>query len=210
MRINNKQRVLLFSGFLVSLIFLFLFFGVSEEIEDSFVPIDLFFSNNFASLPYLTSIMEFVTFFGDWHFLLIFSILISYLIYKRDRFSSYVFLSMVFLSMVLTFLLKQFYVRLRPVSSVFFVGSYSFPSGHALIGMSFYGLLAYFSYRYLEGFKRTFVLIFSLLLAVLVGVSRIFLNVHWASDVIGGFLLALSILSLTLAILEGRRIGCLC
>ena len=70
---------------------------------------------------------------------------------------------------------------------------YSFPSGHSMVAMAFYGLLAWMVWRYERDplVRRVCVTGFGLVV-VLVGVSRIYLGVHYASDVIAGFCLALA------------------
>ena len=70
---------------------------------------------------------------------------------------------------------------------------YSFPSGHSMVAMAFYGLLAWMVWTYERDpfVRRTCVTGFALVV-VLVGVSRIYLGVHYASDVIAGFCLSLA------------------
>ncbi len=70
-------------------------------------------------------------------------------------------------------------------------GGYSFPSGHSMVAMAFYGLLAWMAWTYERDatIRRISVAGFGLIVA-LVGISRIYLGVHYASDVIAGFCLA--------------------
>lgn len=74
---------------------------------------------------------------------------------------------------------------------------YSFPSGHSMIAMGFYGLLAWMAWTYERDpvVRRVSVLGFSTVV-ILVGISRIYLGVHYASDVIAGFCLSLAWLAL--------------
>lgn len=74
---------------------------------------------------------------------------------------------------------------------------YSFPSGHSMVAMAFYGLLAWMVYRYERDHlvRRVCVTGFGIVV-VLVGISRIYLGVHYASDVIAGFCLAFAWLAL--------------
>ena len=74
---------------------------------------------------------------------------------------------------------------------------YSFPSGHYMVSMAFYGLFIYFIYEKVKNkyIKWTSIILLTLLI-VLIGISRIYLGVHYASDVLAGFLLSISYLGL--------------
>ena len=96
--------------------------------------------------------------------------------------------------------LKWLVNRARPVE-VFahtMPNSFSFPSGHTIYGTTFYFAMAAIGTPWLKGAPRTAVWFAASLLALLIGASRIFLGVHYFSDVLGGYLVAvfwLSILS---------------
>ena len=77
------------------------------------------------------------------------------------------------------------------------VSGFSFPSGHSMVAMAFFGLLAWFVWKYEKDHRqRTLLLAAFGVVIVMVGVSRIYLGVHYASDVIGGFCLSLIWLAL--------------
>lgn len=100
--------------------------------------------------------------------------------------------------------LKLLMMRVRPnILRLIEIGGYSFPSGHAMISMAFYGLLIYFVHR-LKYFKNIKILLYCVfvLIIVLVGVSRIYLGVHYASDVIGGYLASLAYLFVLISMIE--------
>lgn len=65
---------------------------------------------------------------------------------------------------------------------------FSFPSGHSMVAMAFFGLIIYLIWRYGAGGKRRIALaaVFAFII-VMIGISRIYLGVHYASDVLGGF-----------------------
>ena len=72
---------------------------------------------------------------------------------------------------------------------------YSFPSGHSMASMAFYGLIIYFAFKYVKN-KNAKIIICTILslLVLLIGISRIYLGVHYASDVIAGFVLSIAYL----------------
>ncbi len=66
--------------------------------------------------------------------------------------------------------------------------SLSFPSGHAMVGLFFYGLLAYFLIIYTKDkWNKSVILIGATLFIFLLGISRIFLDYHYASDILAGY-----------------------
>lgn len=74
---------------------------------------------------------------------------------------------------------------------------FSFPSGHSMVAMAFFGLLAWFVWRYEKDRRQRVALLVAFgLVIVMIGLSRIYLGVHYASDVVAGFCLSLVWLSL--------------
>ncbi len=87
-------------------------------------------------------------------------------------------------------LLKLIFGRVRPLGEhLVYAGGYSFPSGHAMLSMVFYGFVAYIFSLYLQGWPRLGVQFAAGLLILLIGCSRVYLNVHYSSDVMAGFFL---------------------
>jgi undecaprenyl-diphosphatase len=87
-------------------------------------------------------------------------------------------------------LLKLAFQRARPeaVSVTLLAQGYSFPSGHAMVAAAFYTLLAYLGWRLLRGWPRRAYVGGLALLVLLIGWSRVYLGVHYLSDVVAGFL----------------------
>lgn len=104
----------------------------------------------------------------------------------------------------LVFILKNIFHRNRPLSPVIEpLNDYSFPSGHTTSGFIFYGLLIYLVWQ--SKLSKVFKFILSLLLlliAFLIGLSRIYLGVHYPSDVLGGFCLGFIWLTTALLLLH--------
>jgi membrane protein DedA with SNARE-associated domain/membrane-associated phospholipid phosphatase len=93
-------------------------------------------------------------------------------------------------SVVLDQLLKQLFARPRPVFEhpLVLETSYAFPSGHAMVSLVAYGVLAYFAVLALRTWRaRTAVVLGTALLVLLIGFSRLYLGVHYFSDVVAGF-----------------------
>ena len=68
---------------------------------------------------------------------------------------------------------------------------FSFPSGHSMVAMAFFGLLIWFVWRYeKDNVKRVLLVIALCVVITMIGLSRVYLGVHYASDVLGGFCLS--------------------
>ena len=84
---------------------------------------------------------------------------------------------------------------------------YSFPSGHSMMATVFYGFLTYLLYRSkLNKSVKIIILIMVLFLILLIGISRIYLGVHYTSDVIGGFLWGSTLLILIIVLTKKGKL----
>ena len=108
-------------------------------------------------------------------------------------------------AVTLFLLIKRIYARPRPAGLADMVlSSYSFPSGHATAATAICGTLAYVYWR--EGFvTRRTALWLAVLVPLLVGLSRVYLNAHWATDVIGGWSAGLLIAVLSAVLYDRNR-----
>ena len=96
-----------------------------------------------------------------------------------------------------TYFLKYELERPRPEHAFYLETSFSFPSGHASMSVVLYGMLAYLLVkRFKKMRQKMLVIVPSVLLVLLIGASRIYLDVHYLSDVLGGLLLGSIFLSL--------------
>lgn len=117
--------------------------------------------------------------------------IISCILIKNKKISFTILLNVV-IATILNILLKNIIQRPRPDDfRLISETGYSFPSGHSMVSMAFYGFLIYLIYKYLKNKKLKVILItFLSILVILIGISRIYLGVHYTSDVIAGFLIS--------------------
>ena len=105
---------------------------------------------------------------------------------------------------VMMLMLKKIFQRPRPLEPLLGPArGLSYPSGHSMMSFSFYGLMIFFVWKYVQdpAVKRMLIAILFLLI-VSIGVSRIYLRVHYTSDVVAGFAMGLMCLVLSLWILR--------
>jgi len=146
-----------------------------------------------AIKPYIststTRFMQFVTFLGK-HTLLIplNFVLIAFFIYRKEKWFAVRIAALSLSSLLLMFVLKLYFQRDRPLLPV--IGEakgFSFPSGHALISVVFYGLFIHAIWHEVKiKWLRNLLVVFIGILILLIAFSRIYLRVHYASDVIAG------------------------
>jgi undecaprenyl-diphosphatase len=153
-----------------------------------------------------TSIMNFFTFFGGQYFLIPANLLLIAwaFYYKRDKWFGIRVASLSVTSLLLMFSLKQFFNRPRPLTPLLREAKgLSFPSGHAFMSFVFFGLLIYVINKKVKNklFKICLV-VFLLCFVFLIGLSRIYLRVHYASDVIAGFSMGLMWLVISMWIIH--------
>ena len=100
------------------------------------------------------------------------------------------------LSALVNFTLKQIIQRPRPIGHrIIDESGYSLPSGHSMVSMAFYGFLIYLIYKNVENkYLKTALITLLTLLIISIGASRIYLGVHYTSDVLAGFLVAVAYL----------------
>jgi len=171
-----------------------LFGGIIEDIinSDIIVSIDIRVANLLAIFrsAELTTIFFWITLLGKWQTILIFTtatILVLWL-WKKRSYIIPLLLSMVG-SEVFTLIGKVIFHRARPGVAMYVENTFSFPSGHATIAISFYGFLAYCLIRNSKKWKHKINVFFAGFITILlIGFSRLYLGVHYLSDVWDGYL----------------------
>lgn len=152
-----------------------------------------------------TSIVKVLTYFGSiYPFILI---IVLSLFLKDKKYFKYLSINLILIT-VLNITMKSLFARPRPLDiSLVEETGYSFPSGHSLTSMAFYGLLIYLIT--ISNLSKKLKIILNIILSLLiliVGLSRIYLGVHYFTDVIGGFSLAIIYLIIFISVLENKKV----
>ena len=144
----------------------------------------------------ITPIAKCITNFANAYWLIGLSVFLL-IVLKDKKIGIYSSLNLV-ISASTNFVLKQIIQRPRPVGHrLIDEKGYSLPSGHSMVSMAFYGFLIYLIYKNIKNKYVKYISIALLsILIVSIGISRIYLGVHYPSDILGGYTLALSILIL--------------
>ncbi len=153
---------------------------------DSFIYSIITFGKN----DFFTGFYKFITMFAS-EVMVLFISLMFLLIFKNKRYGIFVIFN-AFNILILNILLKLIFMRDRPYDLMIITETgYSFPSGHAMCALGFYGFIIYLTWHFnLEKkIKITFTILLSILI-VLLGVSRVYLGVHYASDVLAGYMVS--------------------
>ena len=150
--------------------------------------------STFLISDFATPIAKFITNFGGAIFLTILTIILFILI-KNKKIGISIFANLVIIA-GLNQLIKHILQRPRPTEfRIIQETGYSFPSGHSMVSMAFYGYLIYLIYKHIKNkyIKWSSIVLISILICF-IGISRIYLGVHYTSDVLGGFLISISYL----------------
>lgn len=148
----------------------------------------------------LTYIFRFLSFLCSTWFILFSTILIM-IFCKNKKAGFYIGLN-VLICVLLNQGLKLVFARNRPIDiNLIIENGYSFPSGHSMVSLAFYGFFIYIiAHMNLKKSKKIIYCSLLALLTLLIGISRIYLGVHFASDVIGGFALSMAYLIIYISI----------
>ena len=150
--------------------------------------------STFLISDFATPIAKFITNFGGAIMLIILAPML-FIFIKNKKIGVSVILNLVIIT-VLNQLLKRIVQRPRPTEfRIVEESGYSFPSGHSMVSMAFYGYLIYLIYKYVKNkyLKWISIILLSILICS-IGISRIYLGVHYTSDVLGGFFISISYL----------------
>lgn len=165
---------------------------------DKITPFDNIIYNAIISLKSdsVTNFFKLITKLCNEKFIIIATVLIFIILLFKNKKIGFILTLNVLLCSGLNTLIKHIFLRPRPVGlKLIKQGGYSFPSGHSMMAVAFFGILIYLVCK--SKWKKWIKILLSSLLTVLIlliGISRIYLGVHFASDVLAGFAIALSYL----------------
>lgn len=193
---KEKDYKKFFRGFLLSLcitIFLIITFFVIKY-DNLVMDQSIYnFFYNFSSSQ-ATVIFLIITFLASKEFIILMClifILISLI--KRKYQTSFLIILNIVISLLLNQTFKAIIRRERPFELMIVNESgYSFPSGHSMTALIFYGYFIYLTWESnLKKTSKILITILNIILILLVGISRIYLGVHYPTDVIGAYFLGL-------------------
>lgn len=204
-RSSRRTRILILVYFIEFLLFTALAWFVHFN---PVLPVDVAITREFQEnkAPWLQSFMVAVSFFGNQQLIFVGLILLTAIAFwlVRLRLEALIILALSAVSAIVNFLVKIIVSRPRPTTRLVDVFQHatgqSFPSGHVMSYVAFFGLI--FSLGLILFNRKRWwhyvLLIIPALFVILVGPSRIYLGDHWASDVLGGYLFGGLLLGITL------------
>ena len=160
------------------------------------------FVSNYLIKDNVTPIMKGITWCGSAICLILVSFL-SFFIFKNKKTGIFVWINLISIT-ILNQALKFILHRPRPTDfRIIEESGYSFPSGHSMASMAFYGFLIYLIYKKINNkYLKWGLICFLSILILFIGISRIYLGVHYTSDVLAGFLISVAYLILFVSIVN--------
>lgn len=204
--LNLYGKWILFSLSILIIIALAIIVSINNQLK-----FDNFIYNIISKLSVLktsTPFFKFITFFGGTIFLISLTIIMFFIFMFlfKDKKLAIIFVINSLFSALLNLLLKNIIQRPRPIGfRLIEISGYSFPSGHSMSSLAIYGFFIYLIFNKIKNKPLKWSLIsFLSLLILTIGISRIYLGVHFATDVIAGLLTSLSSLIIIFSIFKDK------
>lgn len=201
-----KQFIIKEPKWLLLFICLIIFLAIAEDVfEQEIMKADILgyqLISTYLISDFATPIAKVITKLGGATVLITLSII--FLIVIKNKKISFSIVANLGIVTILNILLKNIVQRPRPTEyRMISETGYSFPSGHSMVSMAFYGFLIYLIYKNIKNAKLKWCLISILsLLIVTIGTSRIYLGVHYTSDVLAGFMISISYLVIYTSVIK--------
>ena len=187
---------------------LILFLALAEDVFNKEIMQEDIIGYNFVKTylikKEITPVMKLITFFGG-ATCLIGLTLVLFITIKNKKIGLLIGTNLIVIT-ILNQIFKFILQRPRPTENrIINENGYSFPSGHSMISMAFYGFLIYLIYKYVKNKKLKYISITLIsVLIIFIGISRIYLGVHYTSDVLAGFLFSISYLIIFVLIANNK------
>lgn len=188
MKIKKQDKIILsITGLLLLLITILVMFDKTSFIDNFVYDLIMTFNSSF-----MTNIMMFITNAGGILFIIALVVVIMLLIKKERLF----FPILAIITTITNQSLKYIFQRPRPETTLLVESGFSFPSGHSMISTTLYLYLCQIIIKNTDKKYHNFIYISTIVLISLICISRIYLGVHYFTDVFAGILLSLTILIL--------------
>ena len=205
-KMRTKEVVIKNIRWIIVFICIILFLGILEDVlENEIMQKDIIgyqLISEYVISDFATPIAKNITQLGGAIFLVVLSTILLIVI-KDKKIGLCIWINLA-VSAILNQILKHIIQRPRPTEfRIIDESGYSFPSGHSMVSTAFYGFLIYLIYKKVKNKYLKWTLIsFLSILILLIGISRIYLGVHYTSDVLAGFLISISYLIVFISIIK--------
>lgn len=208
MKSMNKQKKILLRSFASTIIILIVFGWIAQLVSGQRIAA---FDNKITDAvrsvhsDTMTFWMKGFTELGSEIFVIlmivVFAAALAVIGYRRELIF---YLGVIGSSALLNLLLKVIFQRARPdIDRIVEASGFSFPSGHSMSAFTLYGMTIYFLWKHLKyRWMRTAVILIGTVIIAMIGISRIYLGVHYPSDVIGGYLVSAAWLIMSIGLYE--------
>ncbi len=197
--VKEKRNKFLFTSllFLIAFIVILINFNLLSSIDSSA-------SNVSLHNVFLTSVFTFFHYAFDTITVVIYLLLFAVYLWIKKYKKESVFVAILgIMTGLVVLILKNVVERVRPLNQLVSETGFAFPSGHATSAVVLFGLICYFVFRHFKSkIVKTSVFCVSVFMIVLIGFSRVYLNVHWFSDVLAGYCLGAFLLFLGIYLFE--------
>lgn len=189
---NKKLVVSTILGAILYVVFCVILILVSVKQKLYIDNFGVFVANHRSNV--LNNFFKVFTHLGTIYTMIVITIVMFFVL--KNKKEILLFISTLATTGIINVLVKYVVKRVRPVGlNIVSEMGYSFPSAHTMLSIAFYGLLIYFAFKYIKNKPiKCCLIIFLSSIILAIGYSRIYLGVHYLSDVLAGFALGLSIL----------------
>jgi len=199
---EHRKKIIFAISFLLFIILTFTIFNKSIN------RIDTYIENIILNIrkDNLTNIMIIITNISSAYALTVITILL-FVIIKNKKIPLSIFKNLIFV-FLLSQLTKVILQRERPLGiDLIDATGFSYPSGHSMISMAYFGFISYLIYKKINHkIAKIFLILILFIIIFLIGFSRIYLGVHYLSDVIGGFLLSIAYLMIYINLNKNKEV----